>query len=228
MTRSLHAVISRMVAQAVANSIPAPSYGLVTAVDPINHAVKVALQPDGVESGWVQYGVGVRSGDLRMSAPPSIGQHVKVTPVGGDAEHLVVSADVFDDIIQSPTSPQTGKVAQSGEMLVMAGCGAPPTDTDTRTAGDATEGAGWFHITADGFYAGAAGATLSITTSSIVAKVGGCTMTLTSSGLSVTGGDITATGTVTGQTDVKTSSHSLNSHVHTNGNNGANTGGPVG
>ncbi|OUJ16485.1 baseplate assembly protein [Acetobacter sp. DsW_063] len=217
-----------MVGQAVANSIPASSYGLVTAVDPINHAVKVTLQPDGVESGWIQYGVGVRSGDLRMSAPPSIGQHVKVTPIGGDAEHLVVSADVFDDIIQSPTSPQTGEVAQSGEMLVMAGCGAPPTDTDSRTAGDATEGAGWFHVTAGGFFAGAGDATLVITTSSIIAKVGGCTMTLSSSGLSVTGGDITASGTVTGQSDVKTSAHSLNSHVHTNGNSGANTGGPVG
>lgn len=221
--------IAKRVAAAISNTIPHPRFGLVSAVDPVNHAVKVRLQPEDIESGWLPYAVGARAGDLRIGAPPSIGQHVKITPMEGDAEHMVVSADVFDDVVQAPISPATGKPAQPGEQLVRAGCGAPPTTTDGRNAGSATDGAAWYHLTAATFYAGAGNARIAVTNDSITLTVGSSSFTFTEASLSVLGAnittdeDITANGTVTGTSDVKTLSVSLNNHVHGGVKGGSDT-----
>ncbi|NHN93823.1 baseplate assembly protein [Acetobacter sicerae] len=206
--------VAKRVASAIKGTIPHPRFGLVSAVDPVNHAVKVHLQPEDIESGWMPYLVGARSGALRSGSPPSMGQHVKVTPIEGDPEHLVASADIHDDIVQAPTSPVTGKPAQPGEWLVRAGCGAPPTTTDGRSSGEADENGAWYHLMADAFHAGAGNASLSIANGSITLKVGAASFTFTAASLAVLGANIMTDQTVTGQTDVKTSSVRLNNHVH--------------
>ena len=218
---------------AAINRLPQPVLGLVSAVDPTNHAVKVTIQPDGVETGWLPFNT-IASGDLRVSAPPHLGQHVQVVPQEGDAEHNVVTGCLFDDVVTAPVSPATGAVAQPGEILIMAGCGAPPQNATSRTVGAVTAGAPYWHLTPAALYFGAGTVQATIKDGSCSVVIGACTLTLTSSGLAVTGGtittdkDMTAQGTVTGESDVKTSGHSLNEHVHTNGNDGSDTGGPVG
>ncbi|KXU99224.1 baseplate assembly protein [Gluconobacter potus] len=209
------------------NRIPQPVLGLVSAVDPVTHSCKVLIQPDETETGWLPF-MSLAVGDLRISAPPHIGQQVQVLPQEGDAEHNVVTGSLFDDIVGAPVSPATGEVAQPGEMLIQTGCGAPPQDTTGRTAGAATSGAPYWHITPTALYFGAGTVSGSVQNGSFVVKVGSCVMTLSASGLAITGGPITTDGNVVAQGDVKTSEHSLSSHVHTNGNDGADTGGPVG
>lgn len=200
--------VAKRAASAIKNTIPHPRFGLVSAVDPVNHAVKVHLQPEDIESGWMPYLVGARSGTLRSGSPPSMGQHVKVTPIEGDPEHLVASADVHDDIVQAPVSPVTGKPAQPGEWLVRAGCGAPPTTTDGRSAGEADENGAWYHLMADAFHAGAGNASLSIANGSIALTVGGSSFTFREGKLSISG------ATVETDKDVLASGISLTGHVH--------------
>ena len=203
------------------NRLPQPVLGLVSAVDPVTHSCKVLIQPDETETGWLPF-MSLAVGDLRISAPPHVGQHVQILPQEGDAEHNIVTGSIFDDIVKPPVSPATGKVSQPGEMLIMAGCGAPPQDVESRTAGGATVSAPYWHLTPQALYFGAGSMSAIAKDGSFVMSVGGVTMTLSASGLSVTGGDITT------DADVKTTEHSLNTHVHTNGNDGNNTGGPVG
>lgn len=200
--------VAKRVASAIKNTIPHPRFGIVSAVDPVNHAVKVHLQPEDIESGWMPYLVGARSGALRSGSPPSMGQHVKVTPIEGDPEHLVASADIHDDIVQAPVSPVTGKPAQPGEWLVRAGYGAPPTTTDGRSAGEADENGAWYHLMADAFHAGAGNASLSIANGSIALTVGGSSFTFSEGKLSISG------ATVETDQDVVASGISLTSHVH--------------
>ncbi|WP_019091674.1 phage baseplate assembly protein V, partial [Komagataeibacter europaeus] len=197
---------TRMIAANMAGAQAQPGFGLVSAVDPVNHAVKVMAQPAGVETGWLPWAA-MQVGSLRIACPPDIGTHVLVVHVEADAEHGVAVMPVYDAVVMPPASPATGSPAQPGEMLIMAGCGAPPGNGET-TPGNATQNAPWWHITKDTIYSGAGNATETLTNGGKAWKVGGVAMTLDGNGLSVTGGpiatdkDMTAQGTVTGQKDV--------------------------
>lgn len=37
-------------------------FGIVSAVDPVNHAVKVRIQPENIETGWISDACGVHAG----------------------------------------------------------------------------------------------------------------------------------------------------------------------
>ena len=92
-----------------------PKHGVVTAVDPVNHAVKVTIEPDGVESGWIPDGV-IAAAGLKIACPSEVGTQVLLVPVEGDAEHPVVVARVFDTIMTAPVSPATSQPVQAGEI----------------------------------------------------------------------------------------------------------------
>lgn len=208
----------RMVASNMDNAQAQPGFGIVSAVDPVNHAVKVMTQPSNIESGWLPYAA-MQVGSLRIACPPDIGTHVLVVHVEADAEHGVAAMPVYDAVVMPPASPATGRPAQPGEMLIVAGCGAPPGNGET-TPGSATQNAPWWHITKDTIYSGAGNATETLTNGGKAWKVGGVAMTLDGGGLSVTGGpiatdkDMTAQGTVTGQKDVIANGTSGHSHTH--------------
>ena len=209
---------TRMLAANMANAQAQPGFGLVSAVDPVNHAVKVTAQPAGVESGWLPYAA-MQVGSLRIACPPDIGAHVLLVRLEGDGEHAVCACPVYDTVVMPPISPATGRPAQPGEILVMAGCGAPPAGTGTQP-GSATRNAPWWHLTADTLYSGAGNTTETLTNGSRAWKVGSVAMTLDADGLHVTGGpittdgDMTAQGTITGQTDVKAAGISGRGHAH--------------
>lgn len=96
-------------------AIGQPRHALVTSVDAVSHAVKVSIQPDGIESGWIPDGALATAG-LRIACPAEIGTQVLVVPVEGDPEHPVVVARLFDVSITAPTSPATGQPVQPGEI----------------------------------------------------------------------------------------------------------------
>jgi len=210
----------RMDAAAVALRVAHAVHGIVSAVDPVNHAVKVKVQPDNVETGWIADACGVSAGDLRISRPSCVGTHVILLPSEGDAEHLSLVGVVFDTVVVPPVSPQTGEVAQPGEMLVKAGCGVPPV-ANGDSVGNATRSAPWWHMTPQGLYLGAGSSKISISENGISCVVGGVTLILSASGMALEGGGIRSDGDVSG------AGISLTSHVHTNGNDGGNTGEPV-
>ena len=112
-----------------------PRHALVTSVDAVSHAVKVSIQPDGIESGWIPDGALAAAG-LRIACPAEIGTQVLVVPVEGDPEHPVVVARVFDVSMTPPTSPATGQPVQPGELGVFL------------------EGGAYLHLTKDIVYIG--------------------------------------------------------------------------
>lgn len=178
-------------------------HGIVSAVDPTSHAIKVLLQPENIETGWIPDGAVTQVGDLCIACPSAPGSHVLLQPVDGDGEHFVVVAVIYDAVMKPVASPVTGRAAQTGEWLMRAGCGS----------GGGTD-AGWVHVTADGFFAGAGGVSLSLREGACVVKVGEVQAVLSAGGLHVTGGDIS------------TSDHALGGHVHPLAD--MMTGGPVG
>ena len=92
-----------------------PRHAVVTSVDAVSHAVKVTIQPEGLESGWIPDGAIAASG-LRIACPAEIGTQVLVVPVEGDAEHPVVVARLFDVTVMPASSPATGRAVQPGEL----------------------------------------------------------------------------------------------------------------
>ena len=106
-----------------AGALGQPRHALVTSVDPTSHSVKVSIQPEGIESGWIPDAVVAASG-LRIACPAEIGTQVLVVPVEGDAEHPVVVARLFDVSITPPISPATGNPVQAGEIgiFLSSGC----------------------------------------------------------------------------------------------------------
>jgi phage baseplate assembly protein gpV len=207
-----------LVAGALANRVAHTIHGIVSAVDPVNHAVKVMIQPENVESGWISDAAWAQSGDIRISCPSCVGTHVVLQPIEGDGEHLAVVGIVYDAVVLPPASPATGRVAQPGEILIMAGCGAPPIGANG--PGTASASAPWWHLTRSGVFSGAGNARSALTTTGMTWSVGEISMTLTSAGLSISGGGITSSGDVVGQ------SHSLSTHVHALGQ--AETGTAIG
>ncbi|WP_428394133.1 phage baseplate assembly protein V [Lichenicoccus sp.] len=90
-------------------------HGIVTSVDPVNHAIKVSVEPDGVESGWIP-DAAVAAGGLKISCPSEVGTQVLLLPVEGDAEQPVVIARLFDTVETVPVSPATSQPVQPGEI----------------------------------------------------------------------------------------------------------------
>ncbi|GCE82512.1 phage baseplate assembly protein V [Komagataeibacter diospyri] len=209
---------TRMIAASMAGTLAQPRFGLVSAVDPVNHAVKVLVQPSDIETGWLPYAA-LQVGSLRIACPPDIGAHVLMVPIEADAEHGVAACPIYDAVMMPPISPATGKAAQPGELLVVAGTGAPPASGGA-APGTPAGNAPWWHLTVDAIHSGAGDTTETLNSDGKTWQVGSVGMILDSSGLSITGGsittdsDITAQGTITGQTDVKAAGISGNSHTH--------------
>ncbi|WP_244974562.1 baseplate assembly protein [Gluconobacter cerinus] len=204
---------TRMLAAALANRSAHAVLGIVSAVDPSNHAIKVRIQPDNVETGWIPDVGGVQAGNLRVSCPSEPGTHVALLPLEGDGEHLIAIGAVFDTVVTAPVSPSNGQTIRPGTMLIRAGCGAPPTEKNGKV-GDVNPQAGWCQIGSDGVILGAGNARLHIAESGISLTIGDVTAVFSANGLKVSGGDI--------QTD----QHSLTQHVHLMGSQ--TTGGPIG
>ncbi|OUJ03874.1 baseplate assembly protein [Acetobacter orientalis] len=209
---------ARSIAASLVNAVGQPGFAIVSAVDPVNHAVKVRTQPSDIESGWLPYAA-LQVGALRISCPPDVGAHVVIQHIDGDAEHGLAACPIYDAVVMPPLSPATGKVAQPGELLIVAGNGEPPQSAGAGL-GAATKNAPWWHMTKTGIYSGAGQATETLTNDGKAWVVGGVSMALTTAGLTVTGGsittdkDVTAQGTVTGDTDTVAAGISGKGHAH--------------
>lgn len=93
--------------------------GTISGYDPGSHCVKVTIQPDGYDTGWIQLSaLGVGNGWGVMTGP-QIGDEVSVTFDGGDPQLGKVTGRYFNDDRPPPPVPagETWIVHQSGSLL---------------------------------------------------------------------------------------------------------------
>ncbi|QIY81513.1 phage baseplate assembly protein V [Chromobacterium violaceum] len=99
--------------------------GTISAYDPGNYAVKVLLQPDGVETGWIQLdAVGVGNG-WGLACGPQIGDEVSVEFTRGNTNAGSVVSRHFNDenVPIGPPSGETWMVHKTGASLKLTNDG---------------------------------------------------------------------------------------------------------
>ncbi|MBV9784774.1 MAG: phage baseplate assembly protein V [Acidisphaera sp.] len=96
-----------------------PRFGLVTSVDPTSYTARVALQPEGVITGWLPILSAWVGGGWGMACPPTPGQQVLVLAQEGDAEHGVIAGGAYSNTALPPPAPsgELWLVHQSGTFL---------------------------------------------------------------------------------------------------------------
>jgi phage baseplate assembly protein V len=136
MDRFLNAL--KISAAAMDRSTAQPRFGVVTSVDPSRPAVRVALQPEGVITGWLPILSPWVGAGWGMSCPPSPGDQVLVLAQEGDAEHGVVVGRAWSDTNRTPAAPpgELWLVHQTGSYIKLAGDGTIRTQGDIHHVGN--------------------------------------------------------------------------------------------
>lgn len=89
-----------------------PKFGIITSYDPSKYAVKVMLQPEQIETGWIQLSAPWVGNQYGCVYGPVQGDVVRVDFIDGNAQAAVVGGRFFSDTTPPP------QVA-SGQWLVM-------------------------------------------------------------------------------------------------------------
>ncbi len=113
-------------------------FGVVTSVDPVRHAVRVRLQPEGVLSGWLPVLAPWIGAGWGMFCLPSPGQQVLVLAQEGEAEHGVVVGASYSDRLPAPVGAVGEMVLRhaSGTTLRLANDGTVRIDGTVHVQGD--------------------------------------------------------------------------------------------
>ncbi|QBJ80506.1 phage baseplate assembly protein V [Aquitalea sp. USM4] len=181
--------------------------GTISSYDPNSHAVKVTLQPDGQDTGWIQLGaMGVGNG-ICLAMGPSIGDEVEVSFDSGDPNLGSVTARFFNDTAPPPGVPsgEIWMVAKGGATIKLHADGSIEITSPTTIT----------HTAAQHHFVGPVQMDNTLQVTQQISGNGGMAIQ-SSTGVAMTvTGSMTATGTVTGQTDVVGGGKSLKTHTHT-------------
>ena len=189
-----------MQAVAAANLRSHPKIGTISGYDPVKQAVKVLLQPEGNETGWIPLGSLWVGPGWGLVCAPNIGSQVEVTFVDGNDESGSANLRFFSNVEQGPAAP-------GGEFwLVHKLTGSLKLTNDGKVTVNDGHGA-TLVMNGDG--------TISIT----------ATQTTINGPLHVTG-NVQVDQTLTANTDVVGGGKSLKTHIHTDPQ-GGDTGAPV-
>lgn len=93
--------------------------GTVSGYDPNYYAVKVALQPEGTETGWIPLGSAWVGNGWGLFSPPSIGDMVEIEFQEGDIEAALCCHRFFNDV-ERPLAVPSGEfwlIHKSGSSL---------------------------------------------------------------------------------------------------------------
>ena len=102
-----------------------PRIGTISSYDQSTHAVKVMIQPEGVESNWMPLGaIGIGNG-WGVLVGPQLGDQVAVVFEHGDFESGAVVARIFSTAQAAPAVPpgEIWAVHQSGSSLKLIASG---------------------------------------------------------------------------------------------------------
>ena len=102
--------------------------GTVTSYDPVQHAAKVMLQPEGALSGWLPVASQWIGSGWGLVAALTPGDQVVVTPQEGAAEQGIITGRLFSTQ-QQPPQPQntpngSATPVQAGELAMVHQSGA--------------------------------------------------------------------------------------------------------
>lgn len=113
-------------------------FGVVTSVDPSRPAARVALQPEGVVSGWLPVLSAWVGAGWGMACPPATGDQVLVVAQEGDAEHGVIVGRAWSDQARTPAAPvgEFWLVHQSGSFIKLQNDGTIQMQGDLHVNGD--------------------------------------------------------------------------------------------
>lgn len=164
--------------------------GTISSYDKDAHAVKVVLQPEGVETGWIQLSASAVGAGWGVVFAPSIGDAVQVDFIQGNAETPKIVARFFNDVDQPMPVPsgEYWMVHKSGAFMKMTNDGkveinsqveidvTAPTIMIQATGNVNVQAGGQANVTAAAINLGAAGQSLlSIVTSAFMALFNGHT-----------------------------------------------------
>ena len=108
--------IKRVVADML-NMQARTQYGTITGYDPATYTVKVLLQPEGVETGWIALTAPWSGDGLGAVFGPMIGTACRVDFAGGVAEAAIAGGRIFDANNPPP-------VVQSGQGAIVDKAGS--------------------------------------------------------------------------------------------------------
>jgi phage baseplate assembly protein V len=201
--------------------------GLVTSYDPATYSVKVSMQPDNVESGWIPVAAQAVGNGWGILTPPRIGDQILVLMQDSDPEAGVAAWCLFNNVDVPPAVP-------SGEFWMMHKTGSylkflTDGSVDMHVAKNLTASvAGTTQITATGAVTLTAQADVTATIAGKLSATATGTGTLSASSWSITG-NVSLTGTFTATGDVIGKGHNLSTHVHSGVTSGSsNSGTPIG
>ncbi len=217
----------RAQAQMAAQGRGSMRLGLVTSYDPATYSVKVSMQPDNVESGWVPLAAQAVGNGWGILTPPAIGDQILVLMQDSDPEAGVAAWCLFNNVDVPPVVP-TGEfwmVHKTGSYLKFLTDGSVAMNVAKNLTASVT---GTTQKTSTG---AVTLTTQSDVTATIAGKLSASvsgTGTLSASSWSITG-NVSLNGTFTSTGDVVGNGHSLTSHVHGGvSSGGSNTGTSIG
>ncbi len=80
-------------------------WGVVTSVDPTRPAVKVTIQPEGVQSGWLPVAQSGAGASMTAVVIPDVGMNALLVPDLGDGGHYIVVGFAHSDVSVIPVVP---------------------------------------------------------------------------------------------------------------------------
>ena len=115
-----------------------PRFGVVSSVDSKSACARVALQPEGVLSGWLPVLSPWVGAGWGLVCPPSPGDQVMVLAQEGNAEHGVIIGAAFSTTQLPPTAPvgEFWLVHISGSFIKLQNDGTIRIGGDLHVDGD--------------------------------------------------------------------------------------------
>lgn len=204
----------RKQAQMVTAGIAHVKTGLVSGYDATNYSVKVTIQPEGIDTGWIPLLSPWVGNGWGMFCPPSIGDMLEVQFEQGGAEAAFACMRFYNDSDRPLAAP-------AGEFWLVHKLGASVKLTNDGKL--LINGQAEIDVTAPVL-------NITISGNATLAVSGNITSSATEwnhTGPLNVSGDIGSSGTITGSTDVVGGGKSLKTHIHTGGTISGKTGTPV-
>jgi len=121
-----------MRSQMAAGGFSGTRQGVITAYDPVEYAIKVALQPTGEETGWIPLGTPWAGNGWGLAAGPMIDAEVQIDFDSGQIGVQMAGNQFYNNVDRCPGPPsgefwivhQSGsllKFLNTGEILVSSG-----------------------------------------------------------------------------------------------------------
>lgn len=111
--------VMRREAQRTGAGVARTRLATVTAYDPKRYAIRAAIQPEGVETGWASIMASGTGAGVGIFAPPAIGAQVILAFAEGDTDSPICLGAIYSDA-QPPPNVPTGEahiVAPSGAIV---------------------------------------------------------------------------------------------------------------